>query len=125
MDLLRFEDGVAVVSLLSSCVMTLQPVQGKEAGPTGNEVDADLCSINAVSAKRVSTAGTPRRRATNTTSVSHRGGISVLLQPGDLLLLTGPSRYEWKHGITRTSACQSWCGAKSLVRDESPLPCGS
>ncbi|GAA5803543.1 hypothetical protein EDC94DRAFT_660200 [Helicostylum pulchrum] len=55
-DLLRFEDGILIVSLLSSCVMTLKEI------------------------------------ATDTT-------IDLLLNPGDILSLSGESRYQWEHGI--------------------------
>ncbi|KAI8095425.1 hypothetical protein BDF21DRAFT_393743 [Thamnidium elegans] len=55
-DLLRFEDGILIVSLLSSCVMTLKEIA------TGTIID-------------------------------------ILLNPGDILSLSGESRYQWEHGI--------------------------
>lgn len=33
----------------------------------------------------------------------------LLLEPGSLLVLTGPSRWEWKHGIP-PRASDRWCG---------------
>ncbi|MBM6384128.1 MAG: alpha-ketoglutarate-dependent dioxygenase AlkB [Paenibacillus sp.] len=52
----RFEDGILIVSLLSSCVMTLKEIA------TGTIID-------------------------------------ILLNPGDILSLSGESRYQWEHGI--------------------------
>ncbi|KAI9022975.1 hypothetical protein CLU79DRAFT_834945 [Phycomyces nitens] len=57
-DLPRFEDGIIILSLMSSCVMTMRPVDASD--PT--EID-------------------------------------VLLNPGDILGLSGPARYDWEHGI--------------------------
>ncbi|KAL0080750.1 hypothetical protein J3Q64DRAFT_1827126 [Phycomyces blakesleeanus] len=61
-DLARFEDGVVILSLMSSCVMTMRPVPKVSPADPSLEVD-------------------------------------ILLNPGDILALSGLARYEWEHGI--------------------------
>ncbi|KAL4558857.1 hypothetical protein LXL04_037061 [Taraxacum kok-saghyz] len=68
-DLMRFEDGIALVSLESSCVMHFSRVEN------GDEKK-----------------------------------IPVYLTPGCLLLISGESRYEWKHEINRKPGFQKWDG---------------
>lgn len=40
----------------------------------------------------------------------------VLLEPGDLLLLKGPSRYEWTHGIDFVK--EQMLNGRRVVRDQ-------
>ncbi|CAO3697625.1 unnamed protein product [Rhizopus stolonifer] len=68
-DLLRFEDGILIVSLLSSCVMTMR------------------------AAKDTSTSYSKDR--THDDNLYH----DILLRPGDILALSEDARYKWEHGI--------------------------
>ena len=45
------------------------------------------------------------------TSADPSPPVALLLRPGDLMLLHGPARYEWMHGIA--------------ARLEDALPCGT
>ncbi|RUS35043.1 hypothetical protein BC938DRAFT_476459 [Jimgerdemannia flammicorona] len=71
-DLARFADGILILSLLTSCVMTMRP---------------------ASEASKVATTYNTNTLTTSTVS------IPVLLRPGDVLSLSGPARYDWEHGI--------------------------
>ncbi|XP_062143253.1 uncharacterized protein LOC133850985 isoform X2 [Alnus glutinosa] len=80
-DLLRFEDGIAIVSLESSCVMHFTQV--KEA----------YCDI----------ADEGRTDPPMTK-------IPVYLTPGSLILMSEEARYCWKHEINRKPGFQIWEG---------------
>jgi alkylated DNA repair dioxygenase AlkB len=73
-DLLQFEDGIAIFSLISSAVMYFTP-----------RAQPGACSSGSAEHE-------PAERDRN-------GCHGVLLNPGDLLLLHGPARYDWQHGI--------------------------
>lgn len=81
-DLLRFEDGIAIVSLESSCVMHFTMVE-TAADSIENEGKAGSSSPNRV---------------------------PVLLTPGSLVLMSGEARYRWKHEINRKPGFQIWEG---------------
>ena len=68
-DLMRFEDGIAVVSLGSATTMTFAPAV--VSSPPDAQPAAD---------------------------------VNVVLCPGDVLLLTGASRYQWTHRIDAADA---------------------
>lgn len=77
---MRFEDGIAIVSLESSCVMHFTRV--KEAFATGKEGTNDSPAIK----------------------------IPIYLTPGSLVLMSGEARYLWKHEINRKPGFQMWEG---------------
>lgn len=79
-DLMRFEDGIAIVSLESSCVMHFTQV--KEASATGEG------------------------RIDN----PHAVKIPVYLTPGSLVIMSREARYLWKHEINRKQGFQMWEG---------------
>ncbi|KAG1056791.1 hypothetical protein G6F46_000069 [Rhizopus delemar] len=68
-DLLRFDDGILIISLLSSCVMTMKP--------------ANKASLSY------------KKSNNSENSIRH----DILLRPGDILALSEDSRYKWEHGI--------------------------
>ncbi|KAG0750113.1 hypothetical protein G6F57_000384 [Rhizopus arrhizus] len=68
-DLLRFDDGILIISLLSSCVMTMKP--------------ANKTSLSY------------KKSNNDENSIRH----DILLRPGDILALSEDSRYKWEHGI--------------------------
>lgn len=80
-DLLRFEDGIAIVSLESSCVMHFTRVETTADG-IENEGKSD----------------------------SSANRVPVLLTPGSLVLMSGEARYNWKHEINRKPGFQIWEG---------------
>ncbi|KAF9622032.1 hypothetical protein IFM89_029316 [Coptis chinensis] len=79
-DLMRFEDGIAIVSLESSCVMHF------------TRVETEASSIE-IGEKKESVLKTP-----------------ILLTPGSLILMFGEARYLWKHEINRNAGFQMWGG---------------
>ncbi|ERN02189.1 hypothetical protein AMTRI_Chr02g265420 [Amborella trichopoda] len=86
-DLMRFEDGIAIISLESSCVMhfTLVREPSSSSKNAYENVDED--------------AGVFRDMC-----------VPFLLMPGDLVLMSGEARYLWKHEINRKPGFQMWKG---------------
>lgn len=82
-DLAAFDDGVCVVSLLSSTVMDLSPA----------EKDAETAKVI-----KINDDGEKKKNA------SERGGIGIRLDPGDVLFLSGEARWLWRHGIAARAA---------------------
>ncbi|OEL21275.1 hypothetical protein BAE44_0017706 [Dichanthelium oligosanthes] len=80
-DLMRFDDGIAIVSLESACVMHFS-----QAEPTGTASD---------SLKQGD--GEPTK-------------VPVYLNPGSLVVMSGDARYLWKHEINRKPGAQLWDG---------------
>ncbi|XP_059625692.1 uncharacterized protein LOC132268848 [Cornus florida] len=80
-DLLRFDDGIAIISLESSCVMHFTRVES-EVGNNGEESEKDKATTK----------------------------IPVYLTPGSLVLMWGEARYLWKHEINRKQEFQKWEG---------------
>ncbi|KAK4282483.1 hypothetical protein QN277_013855 [Acacia crassicarpa] len=80
-DLLRFEDGIAIISLESSCVMHFSRVESAADG-VENEGKSDSSSTR----------------------------VPILLAPGSLVLMSGEARYNWKHEINRKPGFQIWEG---------------
>ncbi|CAL1380482.1 unnamed protein product [Linum trigynum] len=82
-DLMRFEDGIAIVSLESSCVMHFSNVEHEEGREDAEEEDEERGKV---------------------------GKVPVYLPPGSLVLLSGDARYSWKHEINREPGSQFWEG---------------
>ncbi|XP_062088169.1 uncharacterized protein P8A3.02c [Humulus lupulus] len=82
-DLMRFEDGIAIVSLESSCVMHFSQVEAE-----GGESSCNSSSSTGANTKK----------------------IPVYLNPGSLILMSGEARYQWKHEINRKPGLQLWEG---------------
>ncbi|KAL3517454.1 hypothetical protein ACH5RR_020043 [Cinchona calisaya] len=82
-DLMRFQDGIAIISLESSCVMHFSRVEDELSEP-----------------------GEKDRRENNNPSAK----IPVLLTEGSLVLMWGEARYLWKHEINRKPGFQKWKG---------------
>ncbi|TVU23738.1 hypothetical protein EJB05_26117, partial [Eragrostis curvula] len=80
-DLMRFDDGIAIVSLESACVMHFS-----QAEPGGT-----ACEVS-------------KEGDTETTKVP------VHLNPGSLVLMSGDARYLWTHEINRKLGAQLWDG---------------
>ncbi|XP_028771183.1 alkylated DNA repair protein ALKBH8 homolog [Neltuma alba] len=80
-DLLRFEDGIAIVSLESSCVMHFTRVESTVDG-IENEGKSNSSSAR----------------------------VPILLPPGSLVLMSGEARYNWRHEINRNPGFQIWEG---------------
>lgn len=78
---MRFEDGIAIISLESSCVMHF------------SSVEAEVSHLEEVKKECIPPAKIP-----------------VLLTPGSVVLMWGEARYLWKHEINRKPGFQSWEG---------------
>lgn len=95
MDLLRFEDGIAIVSLLSPCVMCFrkqQQHQQQQQEEEEEQADGDGGGVD--------------------------DKVRVLLMPGDLVVMCGEARYGWSHEINRREEDgeQVWRGQR--IRQE-------
>ncbi|TVU23733.1 hypothetical protein EJB05_26112, partial [Eragrostis curvula] len=86
-DLMRFDDGIAIISLESACVM-----QFSQAEPGGTA--RDILKQGDIESTKV----------------------PVHLSPGSLVLMSGDARYIWKHGINRKPGAQLWDG-RELEQD--------
>ncbi|KAK1647913.1 hypothetical protein QYE76_065718 [Lolium multiflorum] len=80
-DLMRFDDGIAIVSLESACVMNF----------------SRECAA-------YDTQNTQKHGESESTNVP------VYLNPGSLVVLSGDARYHWKHEINRKPGAQLWNG---------------
>ncbi|XP_019053584.1 PREDICTED: alkylated DNA repair protein alkB homolog 8 isoform X2 [Nelumbo nucifera] len=80
-DLMRFEDGIAIVSLESACVMHFTRVKN-ETSNIGYDGKEDTLMVK----------------------------IPVYLTPGSLVIMQGEARYLWKHEINRKPGFQIWEG---------------
>jgi len=88
-DLLtKFDDGIVIISLGSSCIMDFRPVTNIEEDEKYSE----------------------KKEIKN----NEGSKISVLLQPGDVLSICGDARYKWTHGIEK-HLVDEWEG-KSIPR---------
>ena len=90
MDLLQFEDGIAILSLQSTCVMHFARLFEGSSSCHPGYIARDPKEI----ASRVEDK-TP-----------------ILLEPGDLILLSGEARYKWTHEINRGEEAQVWNGER-------------
>ena len=97
-DLAAFDDGVCVVSLLSSTVMDLSPAPEARAAPGRRKKKK-----NASAASALPPSGTDApiiNQANQPSDVS----IGIRLDPGDALFLSGDARWRWRHGIAARAA---------------------
>ncbi|KAK4763242.1 hypothetical protein SAY86_009010 [Trapa natans] len=80
---MRFDDGIAIVSLQSPCVMHFIPAS---SNGTQEEEDEE--------------------------NYEHPVGskVPVYLNPGSLVIMAGEARYCWKHEINRKPGFQVWDG---------------
>ncbi|CAG8672186.1 12030_t:CDS:2 [Funneliformis caledonium] len=85
----RFEDGIVVISLLSSCVMRFRPLSEGEMDNTSYE--SKLKDVHGVYEM-----------------------IPVILRPGSVLSLNGPARYNWAHEIEETEIDE--IGDEKIIR---------
>ncbi|KAI3409429.1 Fe2OG dioxygenase domain-containing protein [Psidium guajava] len=79
-DLMRFGDGIAIVSLESPCIMHFTRV-------------GDMCNISSNGEN-----GQPMSK------------VPVYLAPGSLVIMSGEARYRWKHEINHKPGFQLWHG---------------
>lgn len=86
-DLMRFEDGIAIVSLESECVMHFTRLE--------TEMYASDCI---------------EKGEENEDCQPFVTKIPVLLTPGSLIVMSGEARYQWKHEINRKPGFQLWGG---------------
>ena len=101
-DLLKFDDGIALLSLGSPATMTFtKPVAAPAADISIDQSDDMpnmMCNIT-------TDTMSPPVRTNNCCNTSHILQHDVYLEPGDLLLLHGEARYAWKHGIAAQQSC--------------------
>ncbi|KAG0347606.1 hypothetical protein BG004_007367 [Podila humilis] len=96
-DLARFEDGIVIVSLLSAITMDFYSAVNKM---TANDpVDG---GANPYTHKNISSSSSSEQ--------DRQPAHSMRLEPGSIITLQGPARYEWEHGIQEST--------QDLVREE-------
>jgi alkylated DNA repair dioxygenase AlkB len=78
---MRFDDGIAIVSLESACVMCF----------------SRECDV-------YDTQNGQKHEESKSTNVP------VYLNPGSLVVMSGDARYHWKHEINRKPGAQLWNG---------------
>ncbi|KAI5077273.1 hypothetical protein GOP47_0007097 [Adiantum capillus-veneris] len=100
-DLLQFEDGVAILSLESTCVMHFTCCSPKVSTPESE------CQYKELARHTYADNGGEHVPA-------KQGKVPVLLEPGDLVLLSGEARYNWTHEINRSEHWQTWRGERIL-----------
>lgn len=114
-DLLKFEDGIAIVSLGSPSTMSFtkaDTVADSVADPPADSV-ADFAPLTKEPLSCDAKPDKPRLnrqryRSASTLRDSHPLESlqqNIHLQAGDVLLLHGEARYTWKHGIAFDQPC--------------------
>lgn len=114
-DLLKFEDGIAIVSLGSPATMsftTADTVANSVADSAANSV-SDLVPLTKESTSceaKSDKSWVNRQRSHNASAPHDSSPVESLqqhihLQAGDVLLLHGEARYTWKHGIAFNQPC--------------------
>lgn len=101
-DLLKFDDGIAVLSLGSPATMTFTKLVAAPASDTTTDQSDDMPNME----RNIMTdTMSPPVRVNTYCNTSHCLQHDVFLEPGDLLLLHGEARYAWKHGIAAQQSC--------------------
>lgn len=101
-DLLKFDDGIAVLSLGSPATMTFTTLVAAPASDITIDQSDDMPNME----RNITTDTMSPHVCVNTYSnISHCLQHDVYLEPGDLLLLHGEARYMWKHGIAAQQSC--------------------
>jgi len=98
-DLAAFDDGVCVVSLLSSTVMDLSPAPEARAAPGRRKKKK-----NASAASALPPSGTDSSAPIAPNRPESDVSIGIRLDPGDALFLSGDARWRWRHGIAARAA---------------------
>lgn len=124
-DLLKFDDGIAIVSLAAPAVMAFTKVGGALKGNTlAGGSPSEGCANASLPQLAQCNAPDSSEDATATSKIQASCRFDVLLEPGDLLLLCGEARYDWKHGIRtqkpdttqkRLTACRTSLTFRKLI----------
>ena len=111
-DLLKFENGIAIISLGSPATMTFTQEDSVQTHltnvcPSAKDILRDEPASQGPVHKRNMQTG-----CCDTELAQHRVDTfaalesqEVFLQSGDLLLMQGEARYGWKHGIAFNQPC--------------------
>ncbi|KAG6544080.1 hypothetical protein Mapa_014497 [Marchantia paleacea] len=121
-DLMRFEDGIAIVSLLSTCIMTFallgDSAHISEEVNMSEQLEIDL-PVDGISHSSPCLSLSEQRQQEKVSFVRERDKrsglakkVDLLLKPGDLIVIYGPARYLWTHEIDRSKDEQVWLGQK-------------
>ncbi|KAG0304049.1 hypothetical protein BGZ98_006000 [Dissophora globulifera] len=80
-DLARFEDGIVIISLLSAINMDFYP------------------AIHPVLAEDPLEGVNTTLSTGHSQEIDRRPSFTIRLEPGSVITMQGPARYEWEHGI--------------------------
>lgn len=95
-DLLRFQDGICIVSLGSSAVLCFsEPVSALVHKVRRARLPAQSLSWDCILGFARSGAASVACRSTE----PWRPTLQVFMAAGDLIMMHGPARYDWQHGI--------------------------
>ncbi|OAE34067.1 hypothetical protein AXG93_4280s1160 [Marchantia polymorpha subsp. ruderalis] len=121
-DLMRFEDGIAIVSLLSTCIMTFALLRDSAPSPeevsTSEQLEIDLPVHGTANPSPCLSLREQQLQQQEVSFVRERDKsglakkVDLLLKPGDLIVTYGPARYLWTHEIDRSKDEQVWLGQK-------------
>lgn len=106
-DLLKFDDGIAIVSLGSLATMTFTKADNRNLSGKG-------CTVSAPLHTELETVHQEENRFSCSSicpSAASENSLQcdIYLEPGDLLLMHGEARYTWKHGIGVQQPCSIAC----------------
>ena len=108
-DLMKFDDGIAIMSLGSPATMTF--TRAEALGTATDQSDAERQAASSKTCNGCSDKKLVSPRPSDDSRNMNSLQQNIVLEPGDLLLLHGEARYEWKHGI----AAQQHCSLSSAV----------
>ncbi|KAL3682880.1 hypothetical protein R1sor_000902 [Riccia sorocarpa] len=115
-DLMRFEDGIAIVSLQSTCVMSFARLGDATESALETESRKGDSVLEGFACQPASSCHQVQGNVRFVRELDQKNGLAkrvdVLLQPGDLIVSHGPARYLWTHEIDRSKDKQVWLGKR-------------
>ena len=113
-DLMKFDDGIVILSLGAPATMTFSKDERSFPESTNAALDEQLPLHHD---QQDVQEGTNKRQppAFESPASARNEQSDIALRPGDLLLMHGEARYAWKHGIAHQSTEQSMPGRVSVT----------
>ncbi len=102
-DLMRFDDGIAIMSLGSPAMMTFTKTEA--LGTAMNQSDVEIQAASSKICNACSDNKLVSAYSSNNSQNINCLQQNIVLEPGDLLLLHGEARYRWEHGIAAQQHC--------------------
>ena len=113
-DLLKFDDGIAIISLGAPATMTFTKTPTDVvAGNSSTAISFTGHKLHEAAHQTkygVASTDTPDEGDTSGSKSLH----DIYLESGDVLLLHGEARYVWEHGIAAQQHCSMQCSANRV-----------